>query len=357
MNRILIPIAWLYRGLLELRHKLYDWHILHTETFEFPVICIGNLSLGGTGKTPHTEYLINLLSNDYGVAVVSRGYGRKTKGFLWADTSSTAQSLGDEPMLLHTNHPQALVAVDADRNQAIHKLALLNPPPQVYLLDDAFQHRSTTAGLNLLLTEYGKLYTEDYLFPAGTLRDARSAAKRAQIVIVTKCPENLPKGTQEQLRKILKLLDHQQLFLSHIHYDPLKPLNIPAERLQNKLQTAGNTQHKVGAVCFTGIAHPKPLFKHLSDEGFEVIQMQFPDHHTYEEKDIQQIIQRYEDLPLEDKIIITTEKDYARLNFSSYLCQFESIPLFAAPISMRFHEEEKFNEEILSYVRKNSQHR
>lgn len=354
MNRILLPISWCYQGLLKLRHKLFDWHIIPSKAFDLPVICVGNLSLGGTGKTPHTEYLIELLG-DYRLAVLSRGYGRRTKGFRLANASDSAETLGDEPMLYHLKYPEIVVAVDEDRVDGVEQLlrGQKDFPPEVIVLDDAFQHRRITAGLNLLLTEYGNLYSDDALIPAGTLRDIKSAARRADIVIVTKCPYDLPDDTLNRLRRHLKLLDHQKLFLSHLHHAPLKPLNTAAEQFLKNHQPNGTQQETVGAVCFTGIAHPEPLVRHLQEESYQVREIRFPDHHLYREKDIQHVMEEFEKMPQNEKIIVTTEKDNARLKNSPYICQFESAPLFMVPISVSIHQEEMFNNIILSYVREN----
>ena len=203
MRILLFPIALLYHIVLTIRHKLYDWHVLKTTQFEKPVICVGNLNLGGTGKTPHIEYLIELLKDQYSVATLSRGYGRKTKGFKLAEGSSTYEEVGDEPLQYYKKHPEILVAVDADRVNGVRKLLIREKSPEAILLDDAFQHRSINAGLNLLLTEYENLYTNDFIFPAGTLRDVKSAAKRAQIIVVSKSPKELDE--EEKKRRVAVL--------------------------------------------------------------------------------------------------------------------------------------------------------
>ena len=350
MSILLLPISFLYHIILSIRHKLYDWHIMRSKRYAQPVICVGNLSLGGTGKTPHIEHLIRLLSDPYTVCVISRGYGRKTKGFQLATSNCTAETIGDEPLQLFSKFKDLQVAVDENRNEAIELMNSQDIPPQVYLLDDAFQHRKTVAGMNILLTAYGHLYSDDFLVPAGTLRDVRSAAKRAQIVIVTKVP------TQEQvdtasLRRQLRLQENQQLYLSSLLYKPLKPINKAA------LQQEDSLSEGMSALCFTGIADPAPLLTHLRETGFDTHEMRFADHHSFRGNDIQQLLQRFQAIPNQDKILVTTEKDYARLTNSPYLCQFDSVPLFVAPVRIHIHEEEKFNNEILSYVRKNSQHR
>ena len=348
MQIILIPIAFLYHIILKIRHKLYDWHILKSKRFEMPVICVGNLALGGTGKTPHVEYLIDLLSEPYRVCVVSRGYGRKTKGFQLANGSCFAETVGDEPMQYVNKYDDIMVAVDENRNRAIELMETMDRPPDIYLLDDAFQHRSTQAGLNILLTAYDKLYVDDFLVPAGTLRDIRQAAKRADIIVVSKAPHDLSEEQKTAINEKLKSLPHQKVFFSSLNYEPLKAVNTTAFETDPEDADA--------ALVFCGIAKPKPFTERLRATFQRVETMTFNDHHGYSENDIKSLLKRFQELDGTKKIIVTTEKDYARLINSPYLCQFESVPLFVAPISIIISEEEKFNEEILSYVRKNAHH-
>ena len=347
MRFLLLPIALVYHIVLTIRHKLYDWHILKSMRFEEPVICVGNLNFGGTGKTPHTEYLIDLLKNDFRLATLSRGYGRKTKGFLLANSSSTYNDVGDEPLQYHTKHPEIQVAVDENRVEGVTHL-LWEQGVEVILLDDAFQHRKIEAGLNILLTEYQNLYSDDHLFPAGTLRDVRSASKRADIIVVSKSPKTLNDEIKQQVVNRLRPKNGQKVFFSYLEYEELKPLNAEAKHIEaNAIESA---------LLFCGIAHPNPLIDRLKEQYKHLEVMTFADHHAYTKNDVASIMQRFESLPDEKKIILTTEKDAARLTNSPYLCQFESAPLYDLPVSVRFHEEEKFNKEILDYVRKNKNH-
>ena len=345
MRILLLPIALLYHIVLSIRHKLYDWHILKSKRFEKPVICVGNLNLGGTGKTPHTEYLIRLLKNDYRVATLSRGYGRRTKGFKLAETSSTYNDLGDEPLLYFKKYPGIQVAVDEDRVDGVAHL-LWEQGVEVVLLDDAFQHRSISAGLNILLTEYQRLYTDDYLFPAGTLRDVRSAAKRADIIVISKAPKDLSKEEQQQIIDKLNTSENQKVYFSYLEHAALQPLNEAAK--------AFSPEEADGAFAFCGIGNPKPFVEELKKRYHTVDFLPFGDHHAYKGNDMKAVLDWYEKLDGEKKIIVTTEKDAARLTNSPYLCQFERTPLYDLPVTVRFHEEEKFNEEILKYVRENS---
>ena len=351
MRILLIPISLLYHIVLTIRHKLYDWHILRTTRFEKPIICVGNLNLGGTGKTPHTEYLINVLKDRYRVATLSRGYGRKTKGFQCAEASSTYEDVGDEPLQYFQKFPEIQVAVDGNRVEGIDHLLWEQgvEKPEVILLDDAFQHRRIEAGLNILLTEYQHLYCDDLLFPAGTLRDVKSAARRANLIVVSKSPKELKEAEKQQIISKLKPSKEQKVYFSYLEYAPLQPLNEQAKTV--------SIEDADYVIAFCGIAHPKSFIEELEKRFKTVDFLRFTDHHVYSEEDVKNIIKHFENLGGEKKIIVTTEKDAARLTNSPYLCQFECAPLYDLPVAVRFHEEEKFNEEILSYVRKDSHDR
>ena len=350
MRILLLPISLLYHIVLNIRHKLYDWHILRSQRFEYPIICVGNLNLGGTGKTPHTEYLIKLLKDNYKVATLSRGYGRRSKGFVMADASNTYEDLGDEPLQYFKKYPDIQVAVDEDRVEGVAHLLWEQgvDKPEVILLDDAFQHRRIKAGLNILLTEYNRLYCDDYLVPKGTLRDVRSAAKRADIIVVSKSPKEMEDAEKQHIIDKLTPLENQKVFSSYLEYLPLQPLNETA-----KTFTPTNAD---SVLAFCGIAHPNPFIEELKARYKTVDFLSFGDHHAYTENDIKAILTRFDSLGGEKKNIVTTEKDAARLTNSPYLCQFERVPLYDLPVTVRFHEEVKFNEEILTYVRQNSHH-
>ena len=348
MRILLLPISFLYSIALTIRHKLYDWRILKSLRFDYPIIGVGNLNLGGTGKTPTVEYLIDLLKENYHVATLSRGYGRKTKGFQRADNQSTYESIGDEPLQYFRKFPNVQVAVDEDRIEGVRKLFLGKDTPDVILLDDAFQHRSIKAGLNILLTEYQRLYCDDFLFPAGTLRDIKSAAKRADIIVVSKSPKTLEESEKQQIINKLKPKEYQKVFFSSLEYSPLLPLNEAAKKF--------STESADSVLAFCGIANTKPFFEELKKRHKIVDFLHFADHHAYTKNDIKTILKRFENLDGEKKIIVTTEKDAARLTNSPYFCQFEAAPLYALPVGVRFHEEEMFNNEILKYVRENKHH-
>lgn len=348
MRFLLLPIAFFHHIVLSIRHKLYDWHLLKSKRFDMPVIGVGNLALGGTGKTPHVEYLADLLSESHRVCIVSRGYGRKTKGFQLANTTCNAETVGDEPVQYVGRFSDVMVAVDENRNRAIELMDTLDRPPEVYLLDDAFQHRSTQAGLNILLTTYDKPYGKDFLFPAGTLRDIKSAAKRADIIVVSKAPNTLDELDKAAVIGNLRPLPQQKVFFSSLVHEPLKAVNTLAYAIDPE---------EAGAVLlFCGIARPQALEEELKRRYQRVETLKYADHHPYNENDVRHILEKFGQLPGEKKIVVTTEKDLARFINSPYLCQFDAVPLFVAPISVKIDEEEKFNEEILSYVRKNAHH-
>ena len=309
---------------------------------------MGNLNLGGTGKSPHTEYLARLLKKEFSVAILSRGYGRKTKGFKRVDATSTYADVGDEPLQYFKKFPDIRIGVDEDRVEGVEKILSGLGINKVILLDDAFQHRHIRPGFNILLTEYEHLYTKDFLFPAGTLRDIKSAAKRADFIVVSKSPKDLDESKKKEIIAQLKPQPEQTVFFSYLEYNDLQPLNAMAENFDaNDADTT---------LLFCGIAHPKPLINRLKQQYKHLEVMTFADHHAYTENDVKSIMSRFAQRNGTKKIIVTTEKDAARLTNSPYLCQFETAPVYDLPVSVRFHEEEKFNEEILDYVRQNQNH-
>ena len=330
-RKILFPFSILYGIITSIRNFLYDNEILKSYSFDVPVIAVGNLSVGGTGKTPQIEYLIRLLSDKYKVATLSRGYKRKSKGFVLADKTSNALTLGDEPFQYFQKFKNIQVAVDADRKNGINQLISSKNKPEIILLDDAFQHRKVNAGLYILLTTFTDLYVDDFILPTGNLRESRSGAKRANIIIVTKCPKNLSAEAQNQIKSKFKLAQNQQLFFSYIQYDNFV-------YSENQKIDAG-TFVKENKLIIAGIAKPEPFFEFLKKENDEILQ--FPDHHQFLENDIELIKNKSE-----NKLIITTEKDYVRLK--GFIDQGK---LFYLPIKCKFiAEQENFDKTILNYV-------
>jgi len=336
MRKLLLPFSLLYGFVTGIRNFLFDMRFLKSTEFPVPVIAIGNLSVGGTGKTPMTEYLIRLLSGKNRVAVLSRGYGRKTDGFILANDTASAQAIGDEPFQYFSKFPEISVAVDGNRTRGISRL-LSETQPDIILLDDAFQHRKVKAGFYVLLTAFGDLYSDDWLLPAGNLRESRSGAKRADVIIVTKCPPELSGKMQSEIRRKLKAEKRQQLFFTSIGYDG------------NAIGTNGKidveTLRGQAKTLLAGIAKPKPFFDHL--RGSRDMVMEFPDHHDFSEKDLALIREKSLGKP-----IVTTEKDYVRLKDAAV----EN--LFYLPMRAEFlSDADAFNKTIYNYVGKNTTNR
>lgn len=331
IRKILFPIVPIYYLVTWLRNKLYDLGIKKSVSYNFPVICVGNLSVGGTGKTPMIEYLIRLLKDDFKVATLSRGYKRKSKGFQIGDKNTTVDVLGDEPFQFYSKFKDDIqVVVDSNRSEGINILRRLEDYPEVILLDDAFQHRKVKAGFNILLTTYGNIYTEDFVLPTGNLREPRSGAKRANVIIVTKCPKDLSKSEKVAILSKLKLQNHQFAFFSSIAY---------ADEVFSN-DSSKNLESLPNFTLVTGIANAKPLVDFLEAKNLNFEHLNFKDHHDFSQEDI---------LKLEkQELIVTTEKDYMRLK------QYESLKekLFYLPITVIIDNALKFNEIIKQAVKR-----
>jgi len=338
---LLLPVSFLYGIILYLRNKLFDKNYLKSESFNFPVICIGNIAVGGTGKTPMVEYLLRILKNDYAVATLSRGYKRKTKGYGLANENSTALDIGDEPMQFHLKFPDVSVAVGEERLVAIPQLLHDRPQLQVIILDDAFQHRQVKAGLSILLTDYTNLYTRDFLLPAGDLRDIKTSAARADIIIVTKCKHNLSEEERDLLIKELKPLEHQQVFFTEILYT--HPYH-----LFTKEEIDISNSADILLVC--GIANPKPLNEFLTHHVHSYDLLPYPDHHIFNSYDLAEIKKHFSKLESDNKIILTTEKDGVRLK--KFKNELKDFPVYVLPIqhSFMFNDAEKFCDIITSFI-------
>jgi tetraacyldisaccharide 4'-kinase len=358
---IAFPFSILYGSLLLLRNKLYDWGIFKSTSFSIPVISVGNLSLGGTGKTPHIEYLIRLLGVDYHVATLSRGYGRKTRGFLLSNANSTASDIGDEPLQFANKYPNTTVAVDEKRVRGIQKLLELFPKTQVILLDDAFQHRAVKPGFSIVLTDFSKPYFDDYVLPSGTLREFRSGIKRADAIVVTKCPEVLLPIERTRLEKAIQPKPHQSLYFSYITYGEFMPFH---KETINPFTKAYYFERHYSIVLFTGIANTEPLEYYLKDKAKTVVPVHFPDHHSFTVNDIQNVRKIFDNIAPANKILLTTEKDAMRLKTPELSALLEHLPLFYIPIEIEFHQNDKnartgssgaddFNKQLLDYVRAN----
>lgn len=330
MKILLAPISWIYGLIIWIRNLLYDDHILHSSQVQIPTICVGNLAVGGTGKTPLTEYIVSLLSAQYKVAVLSRGYGRKTRGFRLANSADTAQTIGDEPLQIYSRFSQVPVAVCADRVKGIKRLRQLVPDLQCVILDDAYQHRKLRCGLYILLTPFDRLYVNDHMLPWGRLRDVPSQSIRANVVVVTKCPETMMPIDRRIVSNALHLPSYQQLCFSRIVY---QSLSLPGTPL-----------------LLTGIANPQSLFEHLCKQYPNTELLAFPDHHFFTDNDIKRIIDKVNNYAC----VVTTEKDYMRLQQTPLIQQLGK-KLFIQHIQTDFGmDKEAFDRAILLYVSENN---
>lgn len=328
LRYLLFPFAVLYGWITSIRNFLYDKGIFQSYSFDVPIIAVGNLSVGGTGKTPQIEYLIRLLSSNYKIATLSRGYKRKSEGFYIADEHSNSELLGDEPYQMHLKFPEVIVAVDANRKNGIEQLLNHNPKPDVILLDDAYQHRKVKAGFYILLTAYDDLFCDDWMLPTGNLRESRAGAKRADMIIVTKCSKDISEIAQENIKK--KIGCKVPIFFSYIDYD---------DKVYNELGSKSVAEIKiVDKLLLAGIAKPNPFFAYLQSENDE--KLVYPDHHHFTEKDIKEINSKQKDL------IITTEKDYVRLKTHHLNVPFYYLPIQSSFISDRTN----FDNILIDYV-------
>ena len=347
INRWLLPLSWLYGFIVSLRNELFNLGILKERTFKIPIISVGNITVGGSGKTPHVEYLIRLLHNDVKVGVLSRGYKRKSHGYILANDSSTMRDLGDEPFQMKQKFPNIYVAVDKNRCNGIEHLTQdqKSSDVDVILLDDAFQHRYVKPGLNILLVDYHRLIIYDRLLPAGRLREHLSGKQRADIVIITKCPKDLKPMEFRILTKAMDLFPYQKLFFSTIDYD------VPYALFSD----ATTSLSKQNILLLTGIASPEQMENDMKNKCRSVTSLAFDDHHLFTLKDAQRINDAFAALP-SPKIILTTEKDSTRLYHLEGLSTEARDALFVLPIKIKFllNQGEYFNNKIINYVRKNS---
>jgi tetraacyldisaccharide 4'-kinase len=345
---LLLPISCCYGWVMRIRNWMFDLSILKSRSFQIPVISVGNLSYGGTGKTPHIEYLIRLLKDKYLIGTLSRGYGRDSNGFIIASKRSNYKYIGDEPMQFVKKFSEIKVAVDGDRRRGIQFLTEKYPELNVILLDDAFQHRYVKPGLSILLTDYLKLYTEDHVLPSGTLRESRCGAKRADIIIVTKTPKVFSPITRRRIIEDLNPTTDQKVLFSFIKYSEPVPVNdtAPATLLPRYSYI----------LMFTGIANEYPIQEHLERKCTELVKIKFPDHHPYTPDDLSKIKTRFEDIPSQKKVIFTTEKDLMRLRTPELAAILKTLPIYYLPIEVDFHgnDREVFDKTINTYVEKSS---
>lgn len=351
INEWMTPLSWLYGLGVFVRNEMFELGILKSRSFDIPVISIGNITVGGTGKTPHTEYLIRLLREQFRVAVLSRGYKRRTKGFVLAGAQTPMQDIGDEPFQIKEKFPDIYVAVDKDRCHGIERLCdeSIAPGTEVILLDDAFQHRYVKPGINILLIDYHRLITEDKLLPAGRLREPQRGKSRANIVIVTKCPRDIKPMGFRVISKALNLFPYQQLYFSTFRYGNLKAAF--RQDGDRRLSSIARNEH---ILLLTGIASPEQMIMDLKAYTRNITPLTFGDHHYYSESDLQTVQRTFAKMP-EKKIIITTEKDFSRLKGLKLNDEIKK-HLYVLPIEVEIMQgkENTFNENIIEYVRENS---
>ena len=354
MKKWLYPLAWIYSLILTFRNKLFDWGVLSSESFPVPVISIGNITVGGTGKTPHTEYLIELLSKKYRVAVLSRGYKRKTQGFVLADENSNSLQIGDEPLQMYRKFPSVLIAVDANRRRGIRNLLHLpgNQKPDVILLDDAFQHRYVKPSLSILLTDSNRPFYDDYLLPAGRLRENMENYKRADFIVCTKCPERYSSGNYQIHTERINLLQHQHLFFSSYRYKNPLPVFPKTNLFKEKIFEQWNNE-KCKFLLVVGLANPSGLIEYVKDHSSDLQIIIYPDHHEFTQKDIQTMTNFVKTPNGKSKRIITSEKDAMRLASNPLVSEEIKSFIYYLPIDVVIHyDEELFKQKIESHVAK-----
>lgn len=341
---LLAPFSLLYGVGVSVRDMLYRNGVLKGVEFNVPVISVGNLSVGGAGKTPHIEYLIRLLKEYLEVATLSRGYSRKTKGFLTVQAGMTAEQAGDEPLQFKRKFPDIHVTVAESRTFGIPQIMMDRPSTQVVLLDDAFQHRSIKPGLNILLTEFDRPFTRDYLLPSGRLREWRSAYRRADIIVVSKCPLQVTEAERQALTDEIDPLPHQQLFFSY--YDYFQPYYILDSRYRLHLR------EDMDVLLICAIAGTDYLVRYLEERVNTVTVLEYEDHHYFTRHDVAHLQSTYERLESDKKVVITTEKDAMRLELHQAFLKEQRLPLFVLPVQVRFHfgEGGDFDEQIKDFL-------
>lgn len=341
---LLAPFSLIYGLGVGLRNQFYRWNLLKGVEFNLPVISVGNLSVGGAGKTPHIEYLVRLLQTYLEVATLSRGYKRKTKGYLVVKPQMNAEQVGDEPLQFKRKFPNIQVAVSESRALGIPMLVSDHPELQVILLDDAFQHRAVKPGLNIMLTEYRHPFTKDHLLPSGRLREWRSAYQRADTIIISKCPAQITEEDRSKFLAEVKPLPTQNVYFSY--YDYAQPYYIFNPQYGVKLSP------DLDILLICAIARTEYLTDYLTTRVNNVSVMEFEDHHFFTKYDVAQLKENFERLESSKKVIITTEKDAMRLELHHQYIRDNQMPIFAIPVQVRFHFEEgpKFEAEVKEFL-------
>ena len=349
---LLKPFSMIYGMIAFIRNLLFDYHLLRSTEFDVPVISVGNITVGGTGKTPFIEFLVSILEKEFKVAILSRGYKRKSKGFLLADDQSTLDDIGDEPLQMKKKFPEVTLAVDKKRVHGIKELLERDNSLDVILLDDAYQHRYVKPGLSILMIDFNQPLSKDYYLPLGRLRESPSEKARAHIIVTTKCPENLKPIEQRIILNEMNLYPYQKLYFTTIKYGEIKPVfSDSSATLTQDICKAG----KYNILLVTGIANSRPLRRHTRSISPKLKEIKFPDHHNFTSKDMTHIGETFGNIENEKKIIITTEKDAMRLaSFEGEIMPDKTF-WYYIPIEVSFHNRAKasFVKYIVDYVKKN----
>lgn len=332
ISYILTPASWLYGGVTFMRNKLYDWGLFRTVSFDIPVVSVGNLTVGGTGKTPHVEYLVEYLSSSYNLAVLSRGYKRRTKGFVLASDKSTPDTIGDEPYQIYKKYGKRVkVAVCENRAKGIKELQRIDPQINLVILDDAYQHRGVQPKVNILLIDYDRPVYSDHVLPLGRLRESKQFMGRADIVVVTKVPADIKALDLRLIKKNLDLWAYQKLFFSRINYGSLAPV---FDKECNYSVHLTQLTRKDIALLVCGIANPRPFIRYFKNFSCRVQICHYPDHHDFSRSELEEIEEKFLELKGERKLIITTEKDAVRLAYNPYFPEKLKPFIFYLPINV-----------------------
>ncbi len=352
-NKFLYPVSLIYGLITGIRNFMYNTGILSTVEFKLPVISVGNITVGGTGKTPHTEYLAELLRKDFRVATLSRGYKRKTRDFRIASSSSLVSEIGDEPLQISRKFPDILVTVDKNRVHGVKKILEEYPETEVIILDDAFQHRSITPGFSILISDFNRLIVKDFMMPYGNLREKSGNMRRADIILITKVPENISPISRRLIVKEIDKAPYQNLFFTSISYQPPRRI---FENEKNEIAASEIIDYSgSGIVLITGIANPLPLKEFLLEKCGELTHLSFPDHYNYQEEDMKNISNAFTEMKSPVKYLFTTEKDAVRLREFVNIAEPIRSSFYYIPVGILFlnDDKERFDNLIIDYVRKN----
>jgi tetraacyldisaccharide 4'-kinase len=354
-NIFLYPVSLIYALITGFRNFLYNYGLLSTTVFPIPIICVGNITVGGTGKTPHTEYLVDLLKKDFRVATLSRGYKRRTRDFRIASFTSTVSEIGDEPMQLFRKFPDILVSVDRRRVNGVWRILHYASETEVIILDDGYQHRSITPGFSILLSDFDRPFMRDFMLPYGNLREDKSNMRRADVILITKCPKNLNPIQRRLIVKEIGKAPYQNLYFTSLSYRSPLPVFGDEEKDQFYFDLTKCSDSSI--VLLTGIANPKPLREYLQKFFSEITDLEYPDHYSYKESDILIISSAYNNLKTPAKYIMTTEKDAVRLREFTDIEESVKASMFYVPVGITFLNEDKdeFDNLVIDYVRKNKQ--